>query len=72
MSDQVKIVSIGTLGVVTVLSFLLLPADATIHSDLVLGLLALIGVHVVAAGIKWIGARLGLVINLGLSDKPKE
>lgn len=58
MSDPVKIASIGAVAVVTVLSFILLPEDAGIHSKLVLGLLSLTGAYGIGAGIKFTVDRL--------------
>lgn len=57
MPDQVKIVAIGTVGIVTVLSFVLLPAAATIHNALVYGLLSLVGVSIMGAAISWIAGK---------------
>lgn len=51
MNAQVTIVSIGSVAVVTVLSFILLPASTNLHSNLVYGLLSLVGASVVSAGI---------------------
>ena len=53
MKDWVRIVSIGAVAIVTILSFVLLPSSPDIHSNLVYGLLALTGVYGIGAGIKY-------------------
>ena len=52
MTDWVKIVSIVSVAVVTILSFAL-GISVDIQSKLVLGLLALTGVYGIGAGIKF-------------------
>ena len=58
MSDWTKIVSIGAVAIVTVLSFVLLPANAGLHDKLVYGLLAITGVYGFGAGIKFMLERM--------------
>ena len=57
-NDLVKIVAIGTTGVVSVLSFILLPGDTEIHHVLVYGLLSLIGVNIVGNAFVWVANKL--------------
>jgi len=52
MTDWVKVVSIGAVAIVTILSFAL-GVSVEIQTKLALGLLALTGVYGVGAGIKF-------------------
>jgi len=53
MFDFAKGASIVTVGVVTVLSFVLVPASSGLHDKLVYGLLALTGMYGIGAGAKY-------------------
>lgn len=59
MNDGVKIMSIGAVAIVTVLSFILLPEDATLHHTLAYGLLSLVGVNLVGSAISWTINKMG-------------
>lgn len=59
MNDWKAIVSIGVVGIVTVLSFVLLPNATEIHNNLVYGLLALTGVYGFGAGVKFVLNKMG-------------
>lgn len=53
MIDWNKVIPIVVVGVVTLLSFVLLPLSSGIQDKLVYGLLALTGLYGVGAGIKY-------------------
>lgn len=53
MLDFAKVASIVTVGIVTVLSFVLVPTSTGLHDKLVYGLLALTGMYGVGAGVKY-------------------
>jgi hypothetical protein len=58
MIDWNKVVPIVVVGVVTILSFLLMPLDSGIQDKLVYGLLSLCGLYGIGAGIKFAINRL--------------
>lgn len=53
MFDFMKVASIVTVGVVTILSFVLVPESAQLHDKLTYGLLSLAGLYGVGAGAKY-------------------
>lgn len=59
MTDWKAIVSIAVVGVVTILSFVLLPDSVELHDRLVYGLLSLSGLYGVGAGIKFTLDKMG-------------
>ena len=58
MTDWKAITSIGAVAIVTILSFVLLPESADLHSLLVYGLLSLSGVYGIGAGAKFMLNKL--------------
>jgi hypothetical protein len=53
MVDFNKVIPITVVGIVTILSFLLMPLDSGIQDKLVYGLLSLCGLYGIGAGIKF-------------------
>jgi hypothetical protein len=58
MIDWNKVLPIVIVGIVTILSFLLMPLDSGIQDKLVYGLLSLCGLYGIGAGIKFAMNRL--------------
>jgi hypothetical protein len=58
MIDWNKVLPIVIVGIVTILSFLLMPLDSGIQDKLVYGLLSLCGLYGIGAGIKFVMNRL--------------
>jgi hypothetical protein len=58
MIDWNKVLPIVMVGIVTILSFLLMPLDSGIQDKLVYGLLSLCGLYGIGAGIKFAMNRL--------------